>query len=776
MFKQKSKYLHFISLVFIFLSISCRFTYQDTEVMVRFGICADVHREILHDVDVRLRTFVDIMNEKEVDFIIQLGDFCQPQYFNKPFVDIWDDFQGPGYHVLGNHDMDNDMGERFSIDHAVDYFGMPGNYYSYIQSGVHFIVLDDNETENDSGYGTPQYIGNKQLIWLENELWANNLPAVIFSHKSILRSIKNGNLIRDIIEKRNMSSTQKKVIACFNGHHHIDDAIAINDVYYVDINSMSYHFCGRDHMFSGRYGDRMDVRFHKIKETAPYKDAVFATVTIKKDGTINIEGVESQWVGPSPREVGRFRGYHWYDELTSQSNVFPGIKDKKLEPMNIWEPFRNMKEERLTSGKKGHFLYHTQIFSPDDSSIVYDTRNDETKIGETCCIELLHVNTGETNMLYRAPGQTVHGPGVGAAAFSPVDDVAIFIHGLLNCDETRPYGFTRRTGVAIAADSPGEAIFMDARDVIPPFTPGALRGGTHAHSWSGDGEWISFTYNDAIMERLEQSGETTIRDLRSVGVMAPYGPVKVKNSGSGEQTDGKMFSVIISSVTENPIPGSDQISRAYEEGWVGRSGYINSEGALQRRALAFLGDTRDENGNLLTEVFIADIPDDVTNSAPGQSLEGTISTRPAPPVGVVQRRLTYTFNRKYSGVQGPRHWLQSAPDGSMIYFLMKDDAGLIQIYGISPNGGEIRQFTNNDFSVGTTFSVRPDGQYIVYGSDETVYVTHLESGQTISLAGPPASIKAGLRTISWSNNGKMIAYNRLIEAGDKKYYHIFLLR
>ena len=56
----------------------------------------------------------------------------------------------------------------------------------------------------------------------------------------------------------------------------------------------------------------------------------------------------------------------------------------------------------------------------------------------------------------------------------------------------------------------GVPIFIDARDVTAPFTPGALRGGTHAHAWSGDGKWISFTYQDAALipvrrERCERS-------------------------------------------------------------------------------------------------------------------------------------------------------------------------------------------------------------------------------------------------------------------------------
>ena len=38
---------------------------------VRFGVCADVHKDIMHDADARLRAFVDRMNRERVDFVVQ---------------------------------------------------------------------------------------------------------------------------------------------------------------------------------------------------------------------------------------------------------------------------------------------------------------------------------------------------------------------------------------------------------------------------------------------------------------------------------------------------------------------------------------------------------------------------------------------------------------------------------------------------------------------------------------------------------------------------------
>jgi hypothetical protein len=445
-------------------------------------------------------------------------------------------------------------------------------------------------------------------------------------------------------------------------------------------------------------------------------------------------------------------------------------------PMDIWEPFMQINEVQLTRAEKGHFLNPVQVFSPDGSWIVYDTRNDGTRIGQTCCIEMVNTTTGETKLLYHTPNQTVFGPGAGAATFSPVAGRVLFIHGLLNSDSLRPYGFSRRTGVAVDLENPGVPVFMDARDITGPFTPGALRGGTHAHSWSADGEWISFTYNDDLMAQLERKGVPGMTDLRVVGVMAPYGPVRVKDNEAGENVNGEKFSVIVTSVTESPEPGTDQISRAYEDGWVGNDGYIKPDGSRQKRAVAFLGDTKDRDGNTLTEVFIADIPDDITSEIPGRPLAGTSTSRPFPPAGTSQRRLTFTAGNACPGVRGPRHWMSSPPDGSLIFFMMNDDAGIIQIYAVSPNGGEIRQVTRNGFPVETAFSVCPDGRFLAYGYDEGIFVTHIQTGETRQISSGGGEGISGPESINWSKDGKMIACNRKVSAADTSYYQIFLLK
>ncbi len=428
----------------------------------------------------------------------------------------------------------------------------------------------------------------------------------------------------------------------------------------------------------------------------------------------------------------------------------------------------NFTEKQLTYAAHGHTLHHIQVFSQDDQWVVYDTRNDDTQIGSTSTIAMVHTGTGEIKVLYQTENQTAYGPGVGAATFSPVADTVLFIHGIRNADAARPYSMTRRTGVAIDIGHPQQPVFMDARDIKAPYTPGALRGGTHAHSWSGDGQWICFTYNDDVLEQLAVT-DAGVADLRTVGVMVP-GRVEVANDPSMECNSGERFAVVAAMVTENPGPGSDDIDKAFDECWIGTGGYLRPDGSRQAKAIAFQGNVRDSSGATVTEVFVLDLPDELTIAREGAPLEGTPRTRPGVPEGVVQRRITYT-----GGISGPRHWLRSTPDGSTIFFLAADERGVVQLFAVSPNGGEIRPVTRNSFAIQGPFTVSPDGRWVTYIADNSVYVTHLLTGETHRVTRRFDDDERPVGGPCWSNSGQQIAYNRYVQEGEERFLQIFLL-
>ncbi|WP_257668577.1 DUF3748 domain-containing protein [Parapedobacter tibetensis] len=427
------------------------------------------------------------------------------------------------------------------------------------------------------------------------------------------------------------------------------------------------------------------------------------------------------------------------------------------------------KEIQLTTAPNGHTIHNTQVFSKDSRWIIYDTRNDDTQIGSTGSIELVNVQTGEVRVLYCTENQTEFGPGVGAATFSPVEDRVLFIHGIRNADKSKPYGMTRRTGVAIDIDRPQQPILMDARDITPPFTAGALRGGTHAHSWSSDGQWISFTYNDYVMEQLAKT-DSSIRDLRMVGIMVS-GKVAVVHDSLLECNDGDRFSVVVTEVVENPTPGSNEIDKAFDECWIGNHGYLKHDGSIQRHAIAFQGDVRDKAGNIVTEIFVVDLPEDIKQAQDGRPLEGTENTRPNPPAGVVQRRVTYSKH----GVEGPRHWLRTTPDGNLILYLAKDDNDMVQLFGVSPNGGLPRQLTDNSFPIQGPFNIHPDEDWVAYPADNSIFITDLSTGETLRITERFEDDAKPVGAPNWSPDGNLVAYNRYMKGEVGRFLQLFLL-
>jgi len=268
---------------------------------IRFGVCADVHKDIMHDADTRLKTFIDRMNEEKVDFIVQLGDFARPDDRNREFLAIWNAFKGPRYHVLGNHDTDG----GFTKEQVLKFWAMPSRYYSFDRRGYHFIVLDGNDTKSPPTSGYPRYIGSQQAEWLKQDLAETTLPTIIFSHQSLENpgGLENGPAIRAILEQANQQAGFRKVVACFSGHHHADYYTAINGIYYVQINSMSYEWLGSKYRHA-RFSEAVEKAHPWLSYTAPYRDALYAIVTLAADGTIRIDGVESQWIPPSPAELG----------------------------------------------------------------------------------------------------------------------------------------------------------------------------------------------------------------------------------------------------------------------------------------------------------------------------------------------------------------------------------------------------------------------------------------------------------------------------------------
>ena len=378
-------------------------------------------------------------------------------------------------------------------------------------------------------------------------------------------------------------------------------------------------------------------------------------------------------------------------------------------------------ETQLTRGPSGRILTNFGVWSPDGQWLVYDTRSDaEGSVFDGTRIELVHADTGEIRTVY----ESRRGANCGVATFHPHRNEVVFILGPEDPTPDWEYAPSHRQGVIVSVDRPGVAVNLDARDLTLPGTPGALRGGSHVHVFSPDGEWVSFTYNDARVD----SGQ------RNVAVAVP-GRVAV-NKTHPRSHNGTYYSTLATRTVSHPRPGSDEIGQALEDGWIGT------------RALAFQGQVTGADGQRFWEVFVVDLPEDIRQLRPNQ------------------RRVTFTEDAEYPGISGPRHWLRSSPDGVQIAFLRRDAAGQAQIWTVSPGGGTLRQVTQDLWPVASAFTWDPAGERIAYAADNSVFTVDVSTGRSERRTPRVADAEAPLALACvFSPDGGRIAFLRRLRNG-----------
>lgn len=423
-------------------------------------------------------------------------------------------------------------------------------------------------------------------------------------------------------------------------------------------------------------------------------------------------------------------------------------------------------ERQLTFDARNKLLTHTNVWSPDGQWIVYDTRSDEAgSVFDGCTIEAVHVATGEQRVLYRTdvevPGESTDGAHVGVVTCHPSEMAVAFIHGPSHPTPDWAYGAAHRQGVKVFMAQPGVAHAIDARD-LSAATPGALRGGSHVHVWHQTLALMSFTYDDALVS----AGRNVALALTDRNVSVPTGialPPKAHSLAATRNHPGHAFTVLATRSVPNPRPGSDEYSRAFEEGWCNFG-----------HSLAFVGEVRAADGRPVNEVFALDLPadlNDLTRAAPRRPLQGTTTDLPWPPDCLTKttRRLTrFAEKPGHAGVSvagsGVRHWLRGSPLTGEVAFLAADDRGVVQLWLVAADGnGPPRMLTHGESAVSSAFSFLPDGSAIAHTLAGRLAVTHLapdaRTGQTrlLETSGPVLPY-----CVCPSPDGRHLAYLRRV--------------
>lgn len=339
---------------------------------VKFGVFADLHVDIMHDTQERLEVFLDACRQENVDFIIQLGDFCYPDenrrvvckpehmpinianaiklptYADKPAIlRMFNDFEKPSYHVLGNHDCDMcSKAEELAFLEAKN-----GTYYSFDQGGFHFVVLDTNFVQTSEGeffafengnYFEAGYrndwvrenVSPEQLEWLKADLAGTSCPTIVFSHASFGRkgtptyTVNNYQAVLEVLKH-----APAGVLACYNGHHHMDFVAQEDGIWIVHINSMDCMWVDLDFVQDNLYGPEVDEKCPNIKYTMPYKDPVFAIVSMDEKG-MAIRGRQSEFVGKTPEEIGLYGKDSWYTREIEPGYLCTASQEDRYLPFN----------------------------------------------------------------------------------------------------------------------------------------------------------------------------------------------------------------------------------------------------------------------------------------------------------------------------------------------------------------------------------------------------------------------------------------------------------
>lgn len=293
---------------------------------IRFGLIADIHQDVMPDGLVRVDAFVRAMQEAKADFILQLGDFCVPAPRNQPFLDAWNRFGGPRFHVLGNHDMDG----GYTREQSAAFFGMPHKHCAFPAGPVRGIVLDGNEPGGKAG-GYKRFLGAEQLAWLRQQLTQGDRPALVFIHQAIDADhdgcLENSAAVRGVLEEAERA-IPGSVVAVFSGHLHLDDTRVINGIRYVQINSASYWWLNNPAARRETYPPEVHKAHPYLTHVAAYRDPLWALVTLDfESAELVIQGRHTQWVGPDPWARGE--QVPW-----TRDQLHPGISDRRLSCMS----------------------------------------------------------------------------------------------------------------------------------------------------------------------------------------------------------------------------------------------------------------------------------------------------------------------------------------------------------------------------------------------------------------------------------------------------------
>ena len=196
---------------------------------------------------------LDILSEKArdehgADMCVNLGDIIQDTQDHDKDLEALRFMFGklenmgvPCYSILGNHDLK--MMSSTSEVEAV--MGYERSTYSFDRDGYHLVFLT-TEVRPELGlarggcYKT-QYLSNRDIAWLSEDLKNNELPCIIFTHFPLAEDESRDDecmFMKNRAEVKNIIKNDKNLLAVFSGHQHTTKTIVEDGVSYYLLGSL----------------------------------------------------------------------------------------------------------------------------------------------------------------------------------------------------------------------------------------------------------------------------------------------------------------------------------------------------------------------------------------------------------------------------------------------------------------------------------------------------------------------------------------------------------
>ncbi|MBQ9132454.1 MAG: metallophosphoesterase [Clostridia bacterium] len=334
---------------------------------IKFAVFADFHyKKGMYPASIAdLEAIFARAKDNHAEFVVHLGDMCN-DYRRSPelvhaYLENRQDFEV--YGIYGNHELESAGNTMEFVTPLLSNqpqrvvwgsnSGTLGDgsigYYYLDKKDFRFVFLDTNysrpkdlaeyEHNKEASWGAPaenmlhDSLGKTQLSWLKKVLFdaaSEGKKCIILSHASFCpawESSPDSEAVRGIFQEVN-SYVKGTVLLALNGHYHNNRQATIDDVVYIDVNTVRNGYWQSERFYA--YAERDDKNPQYTFEYTDYdekgepmgsclrafsslrmgdrslffKDALSAVISVDTEGGIKVEGMTTEWAyGIAPKEL-----------------------------------------------------------------------------------------------------------------------------------------------------------------------------------------------------------------------------------------------------------------------------------------------------------------------------------------------------------------------------------------------------------------------------------------------------------------------------------------